>query len=327
MKSNVFDGPVGIILDTDMGNDVDDALALGMLHALESRGECTLLAVVVNKGNIWAPRFVDLVNTFYNRGDIPIGWVGETGPTTDEGRFTKAVCETNDDGIPRYRRTYMQDEFQPPMELLRKTLVVQPDMSVVVASIGFLTNLAALIQSGSCVHSSLSGIELIRRKVRFLSVMAGDFSPEALKCSNKQFAEYNVVKDIPSAAAVLSHWPGGIVFTGYELGNQVPYPAESIVSDFQWTPHHPVVDAYKLFLDMPYDRPCWDPLCALYAVQPDTEAFSISPQGTVGLFEDGNTSFTPNTSGNHFYLKADERQTKQLKRVLIDLCSQPPFCA
>jgi len=35
---------VPVIFDTDMGNDVDDALALAMLHALESRGECRLRA-------------------------------------------------------------------------------------------------------------------------------------------------------------------------------------------------------------------------------------------------------------------------------------------
>ena len=32
--------PVKIIFDTDVGNDVDDVLALSVLHALQSRGEC-----------------------------------------------------------------------------------------------------------------------------------------------------------------------------------------------------------------------------------------------------------------------------------------------
>ncbi|MGE0610267.1 MAG: nucleoside hydrolase, partial [Pirellulales bacterium] len=32
--------PVRLIFDTDMGNDIDDALALGVIHALQSRGEC-----------------------------------------------------------------------------------------------------------------------------------------------------------------------------------------------------------------------------------------------------------------------------------------------
>src|ERR1017187_366360 len=74
---------VPVIFDTDMGNDVDDALALAMLHALESRGECRLLGVTVTKDNPWAAVFVDLVNTFYGRGRIPVGMV--KGGVTPEG--------------------------------------------------------------------------------------------------------------------------------------------------------------------------------------------------------------------------------------------------
>src|SRR5207237_2138775 len=66
---------VPVIFDTDMGNDVDDALALAMLHALESRGECRLIAVTITKDNPWAAVYVDLVNTFYGRARIPIGMV------------------------------------------------------------------------------------------------------------------------------------------------------------------------------------------------------------------------------------------------------------
>jgi len=41
--------PVPLIFDTDMGNDVDDALALAVIHALESRGEAKVLAGNINK--------------------------------------------------------------------------------------------------------------------------------------------------------------------------------------------------------------------------------------------------------------------------------------
>ena len=37
--------PVAIVYDTDIGNDVDDVLALGMIHALQSRGHCDLFAL------------------------------------------------------------------------------------------------------------------------------------------------------------------------------------------------------------------------------------------------------------------------------------------
>src|SRR6516225_9749380 len=74
---------IPLIFDTDMGNDVDDALALAMLHALESRGECRLIGVTVTKDNPWAAPFVDLVNTFYGRAHIPVGMV--KGGVTPEG--------------------------------------------------------------------------------------------------------------------------------------------------------------------------------------------------------------------------------------------------
>src|SRR3954454_13999033 len=73
---------VPVIFYTDMGNDVDDDVALAMLHALESRGECRLIAVTVTKDNPWAPVYVDLVNTFYGRAHIPVGMV--TGGVTPE---------------------------------------------------------------------------------------------------------------------------------------------------------------------------------------------------------------------------------------------------
>ena len=36
------------------------------------------------------------------------------------------------------------------------------------------------------------------------------------------------------------------------------FPAVSIERDFGWTTNHPVVDAYRAYMKMPYDRPTWD---------------------------------------------------------------------
>ena len=60
-----------MIFDTDMGNDVDDALALAMLHAFASRGEVKLLAVTVSKDNPWAAEYVRMVNEYYGRAHHP----------------------------------------------------------------------------------------------------------------------------------------------------------------------------------------------------------------------------------------------------------------
>ena len=90
-----------LIFDTDMGNDIDDALALGIIHALQDRGECTLLAVTLSKDNAYSAAFVDLVNTFYGRGDIPVGVV-RNGKMPEDGKYIRPVAEAAEDGKQRY---------------------------------------------------------------------------------------------------------------------------------------------------------------------------------------------------------------------------------
>lgn len=323
MKNSIKSDVAKIILDTDIGNDIDDALALSVLHALQSQYECELLAVTVNKANVFAPRYVDIINTFYGRGGIPLGWIGDIGPTPNDGRFIRPICEKANDGIVVYKRSYKDDNYEDPVKLIRKILAAQPDRSVVIAAIGFLTNLSALLDSAGCEHSPLDGVDLVRKKVKFMSVMGGDFRPKALASSNKEYKEHNICMDIPSARKVLSNWPGKIVFTGFELGCKVIYPASSVLNDFEWAENHPVVDGYHLFLEMSYDRPCWDLISVLFAVMPDKNFFSVSQPGHLGLFEQGNLSFTPDASGNHFYLSVDDDQVKELQRLFINLCSQP----
>ena len=172
--------PVPVIFDTDMGNDVDDALALAMLHGLESRGEIRLLAVTVTKDNPWAPRFVSAVNTFYGRPAIPIGMV-KNGVTKDDGNYTRQAIEK---GHYAY-----SDKTVDAVELLEKTLAAQPDGSVVLIQVGFSTNLARLLDRPG-------GRALAQKKVRLLSLMAGDFTNAG--------PEYNVKEDVASAQKLVA---------------------------------------------------------------------------------------------------------------------------
>jgi len=62
-----------IIFDTDMDSDFDDAGALAVLHALADRGECEILAVMHSTSTPWSVGVIDAINTYYARGDLPIG--------------------------------------------------------------------------------------------------------------------------------------------------------------------------------------------------------------------------------------------------------------
>src|SRR6266446_5274941 len=67
--------PVKIIFDTDIGNDVDDVLALSMLHSLQTRADCGLIGVTITKPDDLACPFVDVMNPFYGRPNIPRGCI------------------------------------------------------------------------------------------------------------------------------------------------------------------------------------------------------------------------------------------------------------
>lgn len=308
--------PVPLIFDTDMGNDVDDALALAVIHALQSRGEARLLAVTITKDSKSAGPYVDLVNTFYGRGDIPIGVV-RVGPTQNDSSMIRIPAERlNRDGSFVYPHRLTDGASAPDaVSLLRRVLAAEKDGSVVMVQVGFSTNLARLLGSPADAASPLSGAQLVAAKVRLLSAMAGAFP------SGKP--EFNVMTDIPSARKVFQEWPTPVVFSGFEVGKTLLFPAASIEHDFSWVPDHPVADAYRTYMPMPYDRPTWDLTSALYAIRPDRQYFALSPAGRVSVDEDGQTHFTPAPEGHHRYLILEESQKARTLEALIELATQP----
>ena len=62
-----------IILETDIGNDVDDALALDMLYKYLDAGDIDLLGITINKEGTYPAKYTDIMNTWYGYPQIPIG--------------------------------------------------------------------------------------------------------------------------------------------------------------------------------------------------------------------------------------------------------------
>jgi inosine-uridine nucleoside N-ribohydrolase len=300
-----------------MGNDVDDAIALAVLHALQSRGECRLIAVTITKDNPWAPVFVSLMNTFYGRPEIPIGIV-KGGVTPEDGNYLRQVAELKGPGSePLFpRRIDETARLADAVEVLRRALASEADGSVTVVQVGFSTNLARLLDSPPDSISPLSGRELAARKVRLLSVMGGNFTDPA-------FTEYNIKMDVASAQKLFAEWPSPIVAGGYEVGISVQYEPARLETDFRWAPDHPLVHAYRFYRKMPYREPLWDPASALYAVRPDAGYFSRSQPGTVTFTAQGASRFEPSASGRHRYLVVNDAQRAAVREAISLLASQP----
>ncbi len=308
----VCPGKTPVIFDTDMGNDVDDALALAMLHALTTRGECQLIGVTLTNANPAAVPYVRLVNRFYGRGALPVGAATRTVEGGAMDTYLSAVLKTAPasygDGGPQ------QNNAEPSVALLRRLLASSSE-KVTIVQVGFSTNLAALLDSPADAISPKSGMELVWEKVALLSAMAGDFSGGK--------PEYNVKLDAGAAHTVFERWPTPVVFSGFEIGRELLYPAESIRNDFAYTDWHPVAASYRAYGKMPYNRPTWDLTAVLEAVRGNRGYFSRSAQGTVRVDKDGATRFEAG-DGNRSYLLLNESQRARVIEAVTLLASEPP---
>ena len=66
-------GPVKIIFDSDMGPDYDDVGALTILHAFADSGKAEILATMASNRYALVAPCLQVINTYYNRADIPVG--------------------------------------------------------------------------------------------------------------------------------------------------------------------------------------------------------------------------------------------------------------
>jgi hypothetical protein len=316
--------PLRLVFDTDISGDVDDVLALAMCHALADRGECELLAVTISKLNPLTGPFTDAINTFYGRPDTPIGI---TRDAQRRGSRFLPLVQRRRNGAPRYPHDLADNRDAPEaVGLLRRTLAAQPDRSVTIVQVGLAVNIARLLDSPPDDHSPLAGVELVRRKVRLLSVMAGAFQTIG---ADNHFREANVRNDIPSMQGLAAHWPGEVpvVWSGFEIGTAIPYPRESVARDFGYLDDHPVREAYLLHCGPHHDRPTWDLTSVLHAVRPDRGYFELSAPGRVSFGDDGSTRFQPAADGagrDRFLILRNAAQAAMAREALVQLVTQNP---
>lgn len=319
-KSNQIEqsAQISVILDTDMGNDIDDALALDMIYKYIDQGKMNLLAIMNNKDSQFSTEFIDIMNTWYGYPNIPIGKLKDGVTIDDYVNYAQNVCKLQEGDKPMFERTLKDyDSLTDAHILYRKILAQQPDSSVTVISIGFSTNIARLLDTPADDYSPLTGKELVAAKVKLLSVMGGCFTENPRK-------EFNIINDVQAAQKLFAEWPTEIVVAPFELGAKVQFPAKVIENDFDWGMNHPLVKAYLNYRPMPYNRATWDLMSVLYVAEADGNYFSKSVNGKIAVTDEGITVFEEQEKGKHVYLMADSTQTSQIKDYFINLIKTKP---
>lgn len=299
--------PVKVILDTDIDSDVDDVGALAMLHTLADHQVVEILGVVVTSDDLHAPSCTDAINHYFERPDIPIGV--EKGIALREfSKYTKEIRAEFEHDLASY------EEAEEAVSLYRRLLSEQPDSSVVIISIGHLTNVRRLMESKPDEHSDLSGMELIRTKVKLWSCMGGMF-PEG--------KEANFYRPDPESTKVaVENWPGEVVFAGWEIGNNIITGGDYLKRSLPT--RSPVWRAYQLYNNFA-GRPSWDQASILYAVAAESGYWELNDEGHVEVAEDGSNQWISGAPGNHSFLvekMAPEEIAKVIDALMVGVYPQ-----
>lgn len=279
--------PARLLFDTDMTTDCDDAGAMAVLHALADGGECEILATVTSVRDPLALATVDLINRYRGRPELPLGWVKGEGVLMPS-KFTAHLAADFPHNVTS------PETFPDAVKVYREILTNQPDQSVVLVTVGYLTNVNRFLQSPG-------GMELARKKVAKWVCMGGNFIGDPPK-DDLKLGNVNFQRDAISAHYAIHHWPGEIVFAGREVCS-VP-SGLAIGSSLANTPaDNPVRQAYEhYFGGTARDRHVADLATVLYAVRGLTDCWNISPPGRMNLREDMTFSWVPDPAGRQSYL-------------------------
>ncbi len=298
-----------IIFDSDFGPDYDDVGALAFLHALADSGRAEVLATLsCNRNELVGPG-IEVVNTYFGRADLPLG--APKSAAVDLGSWQHWL----DTLVTNYpHKVDKTSDLPDAVKVYRRVLFAQPDTSVTIVTVGFLTNMANLLRSQPDDDCPLNGTDLVSRKVKKLVSMAGRF-PEG--------KEFNVHMDSTASSYVFKNWPTPVIFTGFEIGWEIRTGLRLIRMEAQ---NNPVKDVFSICIPMAEEdkngRMSWDETAVLIAVY-GTKGFFTSVPGEITINPDGSNGWNNKANGKHIYV-VQEMPVDQMSRFIEDRMMHMP---
>ncbi|MBL7113464.1 MAG: nucleoside hydrolase, partial [Bacteroidales bacterium] len=281
-----------IIYETDMCADVDDAGALAILHALVNMGEAEILAVCFNEVHPYGAPAIDAMNTWYGRGDIPIGiYKGHLDNPHGSG-YLEYVAE-----FPHDLETA---DAPSALDVYRQVLAEQPDSSVTIVSVGFLNNINDLL---------IAEPALVAQKVTELVQMAGVYNDGFnLVQHNLVSVSENVIRNWPTRLIISQE--GSSIYTGDNYENAAP--------------ENPYREAFYRYFGNKYrSRSSWDEMAILYGVRGLTTYFNEQTSGTGRL----NNGYTWQMQAGYRTYLTNRHANSTYERIIEELMDQLPIGA
>jgi hypothetical protein len=271
-----------LIYDDDCSQDVDCVATLPILHALEDRGEIKILAMMADSANPTTAPVMRLFAEYAGHKGMVIGANQTDMP--DSELCKKNNCNVGGGG-------------EKLVAVYRRVLAEAPKHSVAIAATGFATCLNQLIASPADAVSPLTGAELVKRKVKLLSVMGGRYP-----AGN----EWNFQCDAPGYHRLFVEWTRQhgyppVYLNGFENGEHILAGAPAAAD--------PKVNPTRYGLQVAgFDqRPMWDMLSALFAARGlsygGTVYFKVGAAGTVEVdAATGDDTWAATVDSGHYVL-------------------------
>ena len=281
--------PKKIIFETDMCFDVDDVGALAVLHTLADSGEAEILAISFNEVHPNGANAIRAINTWYNRGETPIGVYKGDLANPDKSKYL--------DSLANFPHDPPSIELSNSLELYLQVLADQPDNSVTIISVGFLNNLYDLLKADP---------NLIDQKVAELVVMAG------LVNDNFNTVRHDLVD---KTEEVIRNWPTSLVISQH--GSSVRTGAKLAEAPVE----NPVREAYYQWFNGQYKgRASWDQVAVLYGVRGLGDYFTEVTEGSGRLLNGFAWKMKP---GFRSYLDARVSDS-EFTEIIENLMVKPP---
>ena len=323
--------PVKVIFDTDMVEDYDDVGALACLHALADAGECEILAMATCTRDNQSVAAVEVINSFYGRGDVPVGCAKELGivgvPSKDPKRPGHQKYVRLAKEYPDWVRHFNSNDAPDANDVYRKALAAAPDKSVVFISVGFLTNMRRLLETKGDRHSPLDGKALVAQKVKYWAAMA---------CKHPRGSEYNSAKDAESSKIALAEWPTPIYVSDFDYGRNVyagrdvterTYPYRNPVKDIfvRCLPSRAATHSPKAWDKEEGGHTAWDETTVLAGARPVERHFNVEHGRFVMTGNGGENVWVPDEKAPGGRL-VDKVPKAEIGRILNELIAREPKC-
>ena len=284
-----------IIFDTDFGGDADDLGALAMLNHFQNKGEIELLAVMCWNVEKYAVSAIDAVNTYYGNPNIPIA-LRNAEPHETAWNHTKIIAENHPfdatpENVPKTTKYY------------RKLLSENDDNSIIVVTVGPLSNIMELLDSEPDQYSELNGFDLVHAKVKEFVIMGGQYPSGE--------SEWNFNGDMPGVTKnVLSKLNVPITFSGFEVGEAIrtgevfknlEKSSPLYLGFYHFGKHAPwMKDQFKGEI---FDNATFDQTAVLYAVRGGIgEYWTKVSNGRCIPDDTGGNTWKQDSNSNHSYL-------------------------